>query len=84
MDILTVGIVTLPFKFEGIRRQRQAMEEPRAAQEECGCYFGHFNDKMKQYHGNLALSAAFNQTDDILTTAAKGIAEIITVPDTLM
>ncbi|MBP9056332.1 MAG: cell division protein FtsZ, partial [Saprospiraceae bacterium] len=38
------------------------------------------NDKMKMIHGNLALSAAFGQADDILTTAAKGIAEIITVP----
>ncbi|MCB0606033.1 MAG: cell division FtsZ family protein, partial [Saprospiraceae bacterium] len=80
MDILTVGIVTLPFKFEGIRRQRQAMEGLEQLKKNVDAILVISNDKMKQYHGNLALSAAFNQADDILTTAAKGIAEIITVP----
>lgn len=80
MEILTVGIVTLPFKFEGIRRQRQAIEGLEQLKKNVDAILVISNDKMKQFHGNLALSAAFGQADDILTTAAKGIAEIITVP----
>ncbi len=80
MDILTVAIVTLPFKFEGLRRQRQAHEGLEQLKKNVDSILVISNDKMKQYHGNLALSAAFGQADDILTTAAKGIAEIITVP----
>jgi cell division protein FtsZ len=80
MDILTVGIVTLPFKFEGLRRQRQAHEGLEQLKKNVDSILVISNDKMKMIHGNLALSAAFGQADDILTTAAKGIAEIITVP----
>jgi cell division protein FtsZ len=80
MDILTVAIVTLPFKFEGLRRQRQAHEGLEQLKKNVDSILVISNDKMKMIHGNLALSAAFGQADDILTTAAKGIAEIITVP----
>lgn len=80
MSILTVGIVTLPFKFEGLRRQRQAHEGLEQLKKNVDSILVISNDKMKMIHGNLALSAAFGQADDILTTAAKGIAEIITVP----
>lgn len=80
MGILTVGIVTLPFKFEGLRRQRQAHEGLEQLKKNVDSILVISNDKMKMIHGNLALSAAFGQADDILTTAAKGIAEIITVP----
>ncbi len=80
MEILTVAIVTLPFKFEGLRRQRQAFEGLEQLKKNVDSILVISNDKMKMIHGNLALSAAFGQADDILTTAAKGIAEIITVP----
>ncbi|MBC7885761.1 MAG: cell division protein FtsZ [Saprospiraceae bacterium] len=80
MDILTVAIITLPFKFEGLRRQRQAHDGLEQLKKNVDSILVISNDKMKQIHGNLALSAAFGQADDILSTAAKGIAEIITVP----
>ncbi|MBK8668851.1 MAG: cell division protein FtsZ [Saprospiraceae bacterium] len=80
MEILTVAIVTLPFKFEGLRRQRQAHEGLEQLKKNVDSILVISNDKMKMIHGNLPLSAAFGQADDILTTAAKGIAEIITVP----
>lgn len=80
MGILTVGIVTLPFKFEGMRRQRQALEGLEALKNAVDSILVISNDKLQEIHGNLALSEAFGEADDILTTAAKGIAEIITVP----
>lgn len=80
MGILTVGIVTLPFKFEGLKRQRQAHEGLEQLKKNVDSILVISNDKMKCIHGSLTLSAAFSQADDILTTAAKGIAEIITEP----
>ncbi|HRO08876.1 MAG TPA: cell division protein FtsZ [Saprospiraceae bacterium] len=79
MDILTVAIVTLPFKFEGLRRQRQAHEGLEQLKKNVDSILVISNDKLKKLHSNLALSAAFGEADNILTTAAKGIAEIITV-----
>ncbi|SEP38910.1 cell division protein FtsZ [Mucilaginibacter sp. AW1-7] len=80
MDILTVGIITTPFSFEGKRRKMQA----DAGMEELRKYVDSFlvisNDRLRQIFGNLTMSSAFGQADDILTTAAKGIAEIITLP----
>ena len=80
MDILTVGIVTTPFSFEGKRRKQQA----ELGMEELKKYVDSFlvisNDRLRQIFGNLTLGSAFAQADNILTTAAKGIAEIITVP----
>jgi cell division protein FtsZ len=80
MDILTVGIITTPFSFEGKRRKMQA----DAGMEELKKYVDSFlvisNDRLRQIFGNLTMSSAFGQADDILTTAAKGIAEIITLP----
>ncbi len=80
LGILTVGIVTLPFKFEGMRRQRQALEGLEQLKKNVDSILVISNDKMREMHGNLALSVAFGEADDILTIAAKGIAEIITVP----
>lgn len=80
MDILTVAIVTLPFKFEGIRRKRQALEGLENLKKSVDSILVISNDKMREVFGNLELSKAFSQADNILTTAAKGIAEIITVP----
>ena len=79
LGILTVGIVTLPFAFEGRKRKLQA----EAGIEELKKYVDTLliigNDKLRQVHGDLKLSDAFKKADNILTTAAKGIAEIITV-----
>ena len=80
MDILTVGIVTLPFTFEGRRRTSQGHEGLEELKKYVDTLIVISNDKLRQIHGNLSITDAFGQADDILTTAAKGIAEIITVP----
>jgi len=80
MDILTVGIVTTPFTFEGRRRSSQANEGLEEFKKHVDTLIIVSNDRLRQVYGNLMLSQAFSQADDILTTAAKGIAEIITVP----
>jgi cell division protein FtsZ len=80
LDILTVGIVTVPFTFEGRRRMKQAMEGLSELQKNVDTLIVISNDKLRKIHGNLNLSEAFAKADDILMTAAKGIAEIITVP----
>jgi cell division protein FtsZ len=80
MGLLTVAIVTLPFKFEGMRRQRYAMEGLEDLKQNVDAHLVISNDRLSKIHGNLALSDAFQEADQILTTAAKGIAEIITVP----
>lgn len=79
MEILTVGIVTLPFKFEGVRRQKQAFEGLEQLKKNVDSILVISNDKLREIYGNLTLSGAFGNADDILTIAAKGIAEIITV-----
>jgi cell division protein FtsZ len=78
--ILTVGIVTLPFKFEGNRRGTFAVDGIEAMRDSVDALIIISNDKLREMFGNLSLSQAFSHADDILTTAAKGIAEIITVP----
>lgn len=80
MGILTVGIVTLPFTFEGRRRTSQGMDGLDDLKRYVDTLIVVSNDKLRQIHGNLSISEAFSQADNILTTAAKGIAEIITVP----
>jgi cell division protein FtsZ len=80
LDILTVAIVTLPFTFEGRRRSSQGVDGLSELKKNVDTLIVISNDKLRQIHGNLSISEAFAQADDILTTAAKGIAEIITVP----
>jgi cell division protein FtsZ len=80
LDILTVGIVTVPFTFEGRRRMKQAMEGLAELKKNVDTLIVISNDKLRKIYGNLNLSEAFSKADDILMTAAKGIAEIITVP----
>lgn len=80
MDILTVGIVTMPFAFEGRRRMKQALEGLAELKKNVDTLIVISNDKLRKIHGNLALGEAFARADDILTIAARGIAEIITVP----
>jgi cell division protein FtsZ len=79
MDILTIGIITLPFTFEGRRRTSQGNEGLEELKNHVDTLIIISNDKLRQIHGNLSLSDAFSQADNILTTAARGIAEIITV-----
>ncbi|MCL4113154.1 UNVERIFIED_CONTAM: hypothetical protein GTU68_065790 [Idotea baltica] len=80
MDILTVAIVTIPFRFEGKRRKDQASEGLEELKNSVDSLIIVSNDKLREIHGNLPVSEAFSYADNILTTAAKGIAEIITVP----
>ena len=80
LDILTVGIVTMPFMFEGKRRHEQAIEGLEELKKNVDTLIVISNDKLRQMHGNLAISQAFAEADNVLTTAARGIAEIITVP----
>lgn len=80
MDILTVGIVTVPFQFEGKKKLAQAEEGLKALKDNCDTVLVILNEKLRTIFGNLGISEAFGQADNILTTAAKGIAEIITVP----
>jgi cell division protein FtsZ len=78
-DILTVGIVTLPFTFEGNRRRRQALEGLEEMKASVDALIVISNDKLRELYGDLKLSDAFAKADSILLTAARGIAEIITM-----
>lgn len=83
MDILTVGIVTMPFVFEGKKKRQIAEEGVAALKKHCDTVIIILNDKIKEIHGNLSLKNAFSKADDILSTASKSIAEIITKPGDL-
>jgi len=80
LDILVVGIVTTPFSFEGKRRKMQAEDGLEEMKKYVDSFLVISNDRLREIFGNLTLGSAFGQADDILTTAAKGIAEIITIP----
>ncbi|MDH5396513.1 MAG: cell division protein FtsZ [Cyclobacteriaceae bacterium] len=79
MDILTVGIVTAPFSFEGKKKMQHAQDGINQLRESCDTVLVILNDKLREIYGNLTINNAFAQADNVLTTAAKGIAEIITV-----
>ncbi|MBZ0243596.1 MAG: hypothetical protein K8F24_10310, partial [Bacteroidales bacterium] len=79
LDILTVGIVTLPFGFEGRKRRQQALEGLEELRKHVDTLLIISNDKLREEYGNMKLTEAFKRADDVLTIAAKGIAEIITV-----
>lgn len=79
MDILTVGIVTVPFSFEGKKKLTQAELGIEAFRSSCDTVLIILNDKLREIYGNLSIGQAFGEADNILTTAAKGIAEIITL-----
>lgn len=79
MDILTVGIVTVPFAFEGKKKYAQAEAGVEALRASCDTVLVILNDKLREIYGNLAIGQAFGEADTVLTTAAKGIAEIITL-----
>ncbi len=77
--ILTVAIVTIPFRFEGQQRINQAIDGINELKERVDSLLVINNEKLREIHGDLKLSEAFSKADNILTIAAKGIAEIITV-----
>ncbi|MEL6606768.1 MAG: cell division protein FtsZ [Bacteroidota bacterium] len=80
LGILTVGIVTQPFAFEGKKKLQQAQEGIKQLRQHCDTVLVILNDRLKAVLGNLSIGNAFAQADNVLTTAAKSIAEIITVP----
>jgi cell division protein FtsZ len=79
MGILTVGIVTIPFSFEGKMRYQHAIRGIEALSQNVDSMLIINNETLREKYGNLKITEAFSKADDILTTAAKGIAEIITV-----
>ncbi|MBN3583924.1 cell division protein FtsZ [Algoriphagus aestuarii] len=79
LNILTVGIVTAPFMFEGKKKMNVAQQGIESLRENCDTVLVILNDKLREIYGNLAIRTAFGKADDILTTAAKSIAEIITI-----
>lgn len=79
MGILTVGIVTVPFSFEGRRRKQQADDGLDSLRNNVDTLLIINNDKLRMMYGNLKMGEAFAKADDILAVAAKGISEIITV-----
>ena len=79
MGILTVGIVTVPFTFEGRKRRTQAEEGIDKMREAVDTLLVINNDKLREMFGNLTLVNAFENADDVLAIAAKGIAEVISV-----
>lgn len=79
MDILTVGIVTVPFSFEGKKKLSAAQLGIDSMRNACDTVLVILNDKLREIYGNLAIGQAFGEADSVLTTAAKSIAEIITL-----
>ena len=80
LGILTVGIVTIPFRNEGRRRIKQAVEGIAAMEAHVDSLLVINNERIREMYGDFKISDAFAKADNILATAAKGIAEIITVP----
>ncbi len=78
MDILTVGIVTMPFQFEGKRRSHQAQKGIDELRRNVDSLIVINNNKLREVYGNLGFKAGFSKADEVLATAAKGIAEVIT------
>ena len=78
MDILTVGIVTMPFQFEGKIRLEQAQRGLEELKSNVDALIVINNNKLREVYGNLGFKAGFAKADEVLATAARGIAEVIT------
>jgi cell division protein FtsZ len=78
LDVLTVGIVTVPFQFEGKMRNEQAQTGVEKLRKEVDSLIVINNNKLREVYGNLGFKAGFAKADEVLATAAKGIAEVIT------
>ena len=79
LGILTVGIVTVPFNFEGRKRRQQAEEGLDRMRQNVDTLLIINNERLREFGKNMSLSEAFSHADDVLTVAAKGIAEFISV-----
>lgn len=77
-DILTVGIVTIPFQFEGKVRQEQALRGVENLRKNVDSLIVINNNKLREVYGNLGFKAGFSKADEVLATASRGIAEVIT------
>ncbi|CAM3533941.1 ftsZ protein [Flavobacterium saliperosum S13] len=77
-DILTVGIVTIPFQFEGKVRQDQALSGVERLRKQVDSLIVINNNKLREVYGNLGFKAGFSKADEVLATASRGIAEVIT------
>ena len=78
MDVLTVGIVTMPFQFEGAMRNKQAQLGIEKLRANVDSLIVINNNKLREVYGNLGFKAGFSKADEVLATAARGIAEVIT------
>jgi cell division protein FtsZ len=78
LDILTVGIVTIPFVFEGQMRTKQAQAGIEKLRKNVDSLIVINNNKLREVYGNLGFKAGFSKADEVLATAARGIAEVIT------
>ncbi|WP_338732825.1 cell division protein FtsZ [Mangrovimonas cancribranchiae] len=78
LDVLTVGIVTMPFQFEGKTRNKQAQQGVEKLREVVDSLVVINNNKLREVYGNLGFKAGFSKADEVLSTAARGIAEVIT------
>jgi cell division protein FtsZ len=78
LDILTVGIVTMPFQFEGKRRAEQAQKGVDELRQNVDSLIVINNNKLREVYGNLGFKAGFSKADEVLSTASRGIAEVIT------
>ncbi|WP_298142696.1 cell division protein FtsZ [Flavobacterium sp.] len=77
-DILTVGIVTIPFQFEGKVRHEQALAGVERLRKQVDSLIVINNNKLREVYGNLGFKAGFSKADEVLATASRGIAEVIT------
>lgn len=77
-DILTVGIVTIPFQFEGKVRSEQALLGVERLRKQVDSLIVINNNKLREVYGNLGFKAGFSKADEVLATASRGIAEVIT------
>lgn len=80
MDILTVGIVTIPFEFEGVKKIKKAMTGVAQLAEHVDAILVINNEKLRQIYPDFNFMNAFSKSDDVVANAARSIAEIITVP----
>ena len=78
LDILTVGIVTMPFQFEGKMRNEQAQRGVEKLRQHVDSLVVINNNKLREVYGNLGFKAGFSKADEVLSTASRGIAEVIT------
>lgn len=78
LDILTVGIVTMPFQFEGKMRIEQSQKGIEKLRDVVDSLIVINNNKLREVYGNLGFKAGFSKADEVLSTAARGIAEVIT------